>query len=142
MLTLALVAAATGWGAVLAAYSRNAAQANQLGTMIALIFGMLAGNFVPRIALPQWLRTIGLVTPNAWGLEGFSSLTAGGRLAQVVLVAGLWPCSSWPPCSLPLPLWPSAGSTHRRLSRAQATWPLPGTISACSSWSDPSSSSF
>jgi ABC-2 type transport system permease protein len=84
LLTLALVAAATGWGAVLAAYSRTAAQANQLGTMIALLFGMLAGNFVPRIALPSWLRTVGLVTPNAWGLEGFSSLTAGGGASEIV----------------------------------------------------------
>jgi linearmycin/streptolysin S transport system permease protein len=87
LLTVALVAAATGWGAVLAAYSRTAAQANQLGTMIALFFGMLAGNFVPRIALPSWLRTLGYVTPNAWGLEGFSSLTAGGGLSEVVTPA-------------------------------------------------------
>jgi len=85
LLTLALVAAATGWGAVLAAYSRNTAQANQLGTMIALFFGMLAGNFVPRIAMPSWLRMMGLVTPNAWGLEGFSSLTSGGGLPEIMV---------------------------------------------------------
>ena len=87
VLTLSLVAAATGWGAVLAAYSRTAAQANQLGTMIALIFGMMSGNFVPRIAMPAWLRSVSLVTPNAWGLEGFSSLTSGGGLAEVVAPA-------------------------------------------------------
>ncbi len=87
VLTLSLVAAATGWGAVLAAYSRNAAQANQLGTMIALIFAMLAGNFVPRIAMPSWLRSVSLVTPNAWGLEGFSSLTSGGGLAEIIVPA-------------------------------------------------------
>ncbi len=82
-LTVALVAAATGWGAVLAAYSRTAAQANQLGTMIALFFGILAGNFMPRPALPQWLLRVSYVTPNAWGLEGYSSLTAGGGLSDV-----------------------------------------------------------
>jgi ABC-2 type transport system permease protein len=87
VLTLALVAAATGWGAVLAAYSRTAAQANQLGTMIALFFGMLAGNFVPRIAMPSWLRSISLFTPNAWGLEGFGSLTAGGGLSEIIVAA-------------------------------------------------------
>ena len=84
MLTLALVAAATGWGAVLAAYSRNAAQASQVGTMIALIFGMLAGNFFPRFALPQWLQTAGMITPNAWGLEGFTSLSAGAGVEAVL----------------------------------------------------------
>jgi len=82
-LTAALVAAATGWGAVLAAYSRTASQANQLGTMVALFFGALAGNFMPRVALPSWLLTVSYVTPNAWGLEGYSSLTAGGGLADV-----------------------------------------------------------
>ena len=84
LLTLALVAAATGWGALLAAYSRTAAQANQTGVMIALFFGMMAGNFIPRQALPQWLQTAGLVTPNAWGLDGYSALAAGGTLADVM----------------------------------------------------------
>jgi ABC-2 type transport system permease protein len=84
-LTMALVAAATGWGAVLAAYSRTSSQADQLGTMIALFFGVLAGNFVPRPALPSWMRTVGYVTPNAWGLEGFSSLTAGGGMSDVLV---------------------------------------------------------
>ena len=85
LLTLALVAAATGWGALLAAYARTAAQANQVGTMIALFFGMLAGNFVPRLAMPEWLQKAGLVTPNAWGLEGFSALSAGGGLDAVIV---------------------------------------------------------
>jgi ABC-2 type transport system permease protein len=85
LLTLALVAAATGWGAVLAAYSRNAAQAGQVGTMIALLFGMVAGNFFPRFAMPQWLQAASMFTPNAWGLEGFTSLTAGGSVQAVIV---------------------------------------------------------
>lgn len=85
LLTMALVAAATGWGAVLAAYSRTASEANQLGTMVALASAMLAGNFMPRQYLPAWLRTAGYVTPNAWGLEGFNSLTAGGGLSDVTV---------------------------------------------------------
>jgi len=87
VLTLALVAAATGWGALLASYSRSAAQAGQLGSMLALVFGMLAGNFFPRQALPQWLRTASYVSPNAWGLEGFISLTGGGTLSDIAMPA-------------------------------------------------------
>lgn len=84
VLTIALVAAATGWGALLAAYARTSSQANQLGTMIALFFGILAGNMMPRPLLPQWLRTASYVTPNAWGLEGYSSLSAGGGVSEIV----------------------------------------------------------
>ena len=84
LVTLALVAAATGWGLVLAAYARTAGQANQLGTILSLAFAGLAGNFFPRQALPEWIRTISYVTPNAWGLEAFNKLAAGGTLSDVV----------------------------------------------------------
>ncbi len=88
--TLALVAAATGWALVLGAYARTAGQANQLGTILSLAFGGLAGNFFPRQALPEWIRALSLVTPNAWGLDAFNALTAGGTLGDVLVpIAGL-----------------------------------------------------
>ncbi|MBC7258673.1 MAG: ABC transporter permease [Chloroflexi bacterium] len=88
--TLALVAAATGWALVLAAYARTPGQANQMGTILSLAFGGLAGNFFPRQALPQWIRTVSLITPNAWGLDAFGKLTAGGALGDVLVpIAGL-----------------------------------------------------
>lgn len=90
VLTVSLVFAATGWGMLLAAYCRTPAQAGQLGAVLSLVFAMLAGNFVPRQTLPDWLRTAGYVTPNAWGLEGYSRLSAGGGLADVgVMVISL-----------------------------------------------------
>jgi ABC-type multidrug transport system permease subunit len=54
-----------------------------VGIMLALIFGALAGNFVPRQLLPQVLQTASYISPNAWGLESFSRLTGGGSLADV-----------------------------------------------------------
>ncbi len=84
LLTLAVVAGATGWGALLAAYSRTPGQANATGTAMALIFGAAAGNFVPRQAMPALLRNASLISPNAWALEGYSKLTAGGGLADVL----------------------------------------------------------
>lgn len=85
-LTLALVAAATGWGALLAAYCRTPAQAGQFGSMLALVFAILAGNLVPRQILPEWLRTASYITPNAWGLEGYTRLAAGGGPADIALI--------------------------------------------------------
>lgn len=86
LLTLALVAAATGWGMLLAAYCRTPAQAGQLGAILSLVFAMTAGNLVPRAIMPEWLRTISYVTPNAWGLEGYTKLGAGGGLGDVALM--------------------------------------------------------
>ena len=84
-LIVATVFAATGWGALIAAYSKSPGQAMSLGTMMALVFAGLAGNFVPRQNYPEFLRQISLVTPNAWALEGFQSLGQGGGMSEVLL---------------------------------------------------------
>ena len=84
-LIVATVFAATGWGALIAAYSKSPGQAMSIGSMMALVFAGLAGNFVPRQNYPQFLQQISLVTPNAWALEGFQSLGQGGGLSDVLL---------------------------------------------------------
>ena len=85
LVVLALVAAATGWGMLLAAYARTPGQANAVGTMLTLAFGALAGNFLPRQWLPRWLQTVSYVSPNAWGLEAFNALAASGSLADLAV---------------------------------------------------------
>ena len=87
-LIVATVFAATGWGALIAAYSKSPGQAMSIGSMLALVFAGLAGNFVPRQNYPQFLQQISLVTPNAWALEGFQSLGQGGGLSDVLLPIG------------------------------------------------------
>jgi ABC-2 type transport system permease protein len=49
-----------------------------------LTFGVLSGTFLQTIALPAWFRTVGKLTPNAWGLEGFLRLAQGGGLGSVL----------------------------------------------------------
>ncbi len=85
VLIVATVFAATGWGALIAAYAKSPGQAMSIGSMMALVFAGLAGNFVPRQNYPEWLQKLSLVTPNAWALEGFQSLGQGGGLAAVLL---------------------------------------------------------
>ena len=91
LLVVSLVAAASGWGAVLAAFARTPGQVNAAGSALALVFGIAAGNFIPRSTLPGWLRTVSLISPNAWGLDGFRALAEGGTLADVgPMAAALW----------------------------------------------------
>ena len=85
VLIVATVFAATGWGALIAAYAKSPGQAMSIGSMIALVFAGLAGNFVPRQNYPEWLQKLSLVTPNAWALEGFQSLGQGGGMQAVLL---------------------------------------------------------
>jgi ABC-2 type transport system permease protein len=83
LLVICLVAAATSWGMLLAAYARTPGQANAVGTALALIFGAGAGNFVPRPSLPEWLKVASYISPNAWGLEGFLELSSGGSFSDI-----------------------------------------------------------
>jgi ABC-2 type transport system permease protein len=83
-LIVATVFAASGWGALLAAYCKSPGQAMSLGAMLALVFAGLAGNFIGRQNYPEFLQKISLVTPNAWALEGFQSLGEGGGMNEVL----------------------------------------------------------
>ncbi len=84
VLTLAVVAAATGWSMIIAAFSRTPGQASAIGTAITLTFAAAAGNFLPRGALPKWLQNASLITPNGWGLEGYTNLSMGNGFASVL----------------------------------------------------------
>jgi ABC-2 type transport system permease protein len=82
--TLVLVAAATAWGMLEAAFSKSSGQANALGWALNLVFAALAGNFVPRTAYPAWLQKLGLLTPNAWGIDSYYKLIHGGTFADIL----------------------------------------------------------
>jgi ABC-2 type transport system permease protein len=82
-LVLAAAAGATGWGAVLAAFARSPAQVSSVGSALMLMFGILGGSFISLDTFPTWVQTISRVTPNAWGLDGFTTLGLGGTLADI-----------------------------------------------------------
>ena len=82
-LIVAVTAAATGWGMLLAALARTPAQVASIGSALMLVFGMLSGAFVPLSAFPGWLQSVAHITPNAWGLDAFTTLARGGALAAI-----------------------------------------------------------
>ncbi len=84
LLTLVLVGAASGWGILVAAFSRTPGQASTVGTAINLSFAALGGNFVPRFAYPEWMKPLGYLTPNAWGIESYFNLIYGSSLVDIL----------------------------------------------------------
>jgi ABC-2 type transport system permease protein len=85
---LFVVAAATGWGMLIAAFAKTPAQANIMGTAITLVFAIGSGSFFPRELLPQWLQTISLISPNAWGIEAFNSIRLGATAVELLPLWG------------------------------------------------------
>ena len=83
VLILAAVFGASGWGMLITAFARTPAQVGSTGTAVMLIFGILGGSFINLEQMPSFLRTVSKITPNAWGLDGFTTLALGGTLKNL-----------------------------------------------------------
>ena len=82
-LILATALGATGWGMLITALARTPAQVSSVGSALMLIFGILGGSFINLEQMPPFLRTISKITPNAWGLDGFTTLALGGTVSNL-----------------------------------------------------------
>ena len=84
VLVLAAVAGAVGWGMLITALVKSPGQASSFGSAIMLIFGILGGSFFDINQLPVWFRAFSKITPNAWGIDGFTTLALGGALKDIL----------------------------------------------------------
>lgn len=83
MLILAAAFGASGWGILMAAVLKTPGQVAITGSAIALLFGILGGSFFDLSMLPEWVRKVGMITPNSWANEGFRILSMGGQLSAI-----------------------------------------------------------
>ena len=83
VLILAAVFGASGWGMLITALARTPAQVGSTGSAVMLIFGILGGSFINLEQLPPAIQTLSKITPNAWGLDGFTTLALGGTLKNL-----------------------------------------------------------
>lgn len=83
VLLIAAVAAATGWGLLLAAVAKTPGQVSTIGSAMMLIFGLLGGSFFSTDNLPGWVQTFARISPNSWGMDGFSTLALGNGLNAI-----------------------------------------------------------
>jgi len=83
VLILAAVFGAAGWGMLITAFARTPAQVGSIGTAVMLIFGIMGGSFISLEQMPPFVQALSKITPNAWGLDGFTTLALGGTLKNL-----------------------------------------------------------
>lgn len=84
VLVIAATLGATGWGILLAAVFKTPGQISAIGTAIMLIFGILGGSFTNIASMPDWVQLFSRLSPNRWGLDGFTTLAMGGTLVNIL----------------------------------------------------------
>lgn len=83
LMTLAASLAAVSYALLVAEIAETTEQATLLSGVSNILLAALGGIMVPRFVMPPAMQDIGLVSPMAWGLEGFLDLLLrGGGLAE------------------------------------------------------------
>jgi ABC-2 type transport system permease protein len=86
VMTAFTAAAAAGFGLVLATAARTRAQLSGMSTIIILVMSSLGGSMFPRFLMSETMQRMGLLTFNAWALDGY--LKVFWRNAPIT---ALWP---------------------------------------------------
>jgi ABC-2 type transport system permease protein len=71
IMTLATASAAAAFGLVLATLSRTRAQLSGMSTIVILSMSAVGGSMFPRFMMSESMQQFGLVTFNAWALDGY-----------------------------------------------------------------------
>jgi len=78
VLIVTAIMAATGIMALIATLARNAEQAANWQSVVAVILGLIGGTFFPVSLAPGILSKLTFVAPQAWFLRGLGDLRGGG----------------------------------------------------------------
>jgi ABC-2 type transport system permease protein len=71
VMTVFTAGAAAGFGLLLATIARTRAQLSGIGTIVILTMSSLGGSMFPRFLMSETMQKLGLLTFNAWALDGF-----------------------------------------------------------------------
>lgn len=66
--------AVAAFGMLLASICRTRAQLGALSTLVILIMSSIGGSMFPRFLMPESLQKAGLLTLNAWAIDGFTKV--------------------------------------------------------------------
>ena len=82
VLVVAAILAATGIMSLIAALAKNAEQAANWQSVVAIVLGLIGGTFFPVSLAPGVLSTLTFAAPQAWFLRGLGDLR-GGSISAV-----------------------------------------------------------
>ena len=71
VMSIVTAAAAAAFGLVLATVSRSRAQLSGISTIVILAMSAVGGSMFPRFLMSEGMQKMGLVTFNAWALDGY-----------------------------------------------------------------------
>src|SRR5690606_19017335 len=84
LLIAAAASAVAGIAGAIAALARTEQSADSLATMVAFLFALVGGAFIPPGDMPPALQSLSLLTPTGWALRGFAELSAAnGGVADI-----------------------------------------------------------
>jgi ABC-2 type transport system permease protein len=86
VMTAFTAAAASAFGLMLATFARTRAQLSGMSTILILTMSALGGSMFPRFLMSETMQKLGLLTFNAWALDGY--LKVFWRNAAI---SALWP---------------------------------------------------
>jgi ABC-2 type transport system permease protein len=90
LMTLAIVAAMTGFSLFISAFARTREQIIPLGLTVIMLVCAVGGCWWPLFMEPPWLQSIAHATPTAWAMDGLNDLILRERsLAGVAPVMGV-----------------------------------------------------
>jgi ABC-2 type transport system permease protein len=88
--SLALAAAATGLGIMVAALGKTDTQVGGITSLMTLTMSALGGCLMPASIMPDFLQTLSRFTPHAWAMQGFQDvLVRGYTLAGILPETGV-----------------------------------------------------
>jgi ABC-2 type transport system permease protein len=74
LMTIATALAASTFGLLLAAVSRSRMQLVALSNLAVLVMSAVGGSMFPRFLMPEAMQKFGLITLNAWAIDGFQKV--------------------------------------------------------------------
>ncbi len=69
---------ANALGLLLAAIGKSEQQVGGLSTLLVLTLAAIGGVMVPRFVMPQFMQTLGVVSPHAWALNAYQDILMRG----------------------------------------------------------------
>ncbi|MCK4547609.1 MAG: ABC transporter permease [Candidatus Eisenbacteria sp.] len=71
LMTAVTAVSATALGLLLASLCRSMKQVESISMLVVLSMSAIGGSMIPRFLMPKWMQDVGLLSFNAWAIDGF-----------------------------------------------------------------------